>query len=100
NADFIEAGLLKNPTFGLSARVSDRPPSATRIEMSIAEDFFDLLLIPLRKKVAASELARTKLRVGDEILKLTAEVKTAFYEMQAQQQLLARLQVINETEGA
>ena len=100
NADFIEAGLLKNPTFGLSARFPDRPPSAANVEMSVAEDFFDLLLIPLRKKVAASELARTKLRVGDEILKLAAEVKTSFYEMQAQQQLLARLQVINETEAA
>src|SRR6202011_3292060 len=100
NADFIEAGLLKNPTFGLSARVSDRPPSATNVETSIAEDFFEILLIPLRKRVAASELARTKLRVGDEILKLAAEVKTAFYEMQAQQQLLERLMAINETEAA
>jgi outer membrane protein, heavy metal efflux system len=100
NANLIEAGLLKNPTFAISARFPDRPPSATNVEMSIAEDFFDVLLIPLRKKVAASELARTKLRVGDEILKLAAEVKTAFYEMQAQQQLLERLMAINETEAA
>jgi cobalt-zinc-cadmium efflux system outer membrane protein len=100
NADLIEAGLLKNPTFAISARFPDRPPSATNVEMSIAEDFFDILLIPLRKKVAASELARTKLRVGDEILKLATEVKTAFYEMQAQQQLLERLMAINETEAA
>jgi outer membrane protein, heavy metal efflux system len=100
NANLIEAGLLKNPTFAVSARFPDRPPSATDVEMSIAADFFDVLLIPLRKKVAASELARTKLRVGDEILRLAAEVKTAFYEMQAQQQLLARLRVINETEAA
>jgi outer membrane protein, heavy metal efflux system len=100
NADLIEAGLLKNPTFAVSARFPDRPPSATNVEMSLAEDFFDLLLVPLRKKVAASELARTKLRVGDEILKLAAEVKTAFYEMQAQQQLLERLLAINETDAA
>ncbi|MFZ3376477.1 MAG: TolC family protein [Chthoniobacterales bacterium] len=100
NAAFIEAGLLKNPTFAISARFPDRPPSATNVETSIAEDFFDLLLIPLRKRVAANELARTKLRVGDEILKLATEVKTAFYEMQAQQQLLDRLLAINETEGA
>jgi len=100
HADLIEAGLLKNPTFAISARFPDRPPSATNIETSIAEDFFDVLLVPLRKKVAASELARTKLRVGDEILKLAAEVQTAFYEMQAQQQLLARLTAINETEAA
>lgn len=100
HADLLEAGLFKNPTFAISARFPDRPPSATNIEMSVAEDFFDVLLVPLRKKVAASELARTKLRVGDEILKLAAEVQTAFYEMQAQGQLLARLTAINETEAA
>jgi outer membrane protein, heavy metal efflux system len=100
HADLIEAGLFKNPTFFISARFPNRPPSATNIETSIAEDFFDVLLVPLRKKVAANELARTKLRVGDEILKLAAEVETALYEMQAQQQLLARLTAINETEAA
>ena len=43
NADLIEAGLLKNPTFAISARFPDRPPSVTNVEMSIAEDFFDVL---------------------------------------------------------
>jgi cobalt-zinc-cadmium efflux system outer membrane protein len=99
-ADLIEAGLPKNPTFSGDARFPDRPPSATNFELSVAQDFLDLLLIPLRKKVAASELARTRLRVGYEILKLAAEVKTAFYETQAEQQLFGRLQTINQTEAA
>src|SRR5207237_6807844 len=67
--------------------------------MSIAQEFFDLLATPLRKRVAAAQLAKTKLRVGDRILKLTAEVKTAFYELQAEQQLLGRLKAINETDA-
>ena len=96
-ADLIEAGLLKNPIFAGDARFPNRSPSGTDIEMSIAQEFFDLLLIPLRKKVAAAQLAKTKLRVGDRVLKLTAEVKTAFYELQAEQQLLGRLKAINET---
>ena len=98
-ADLIEAGLLKNPVFAGNARFPDRSPSGTNIEMSIAQEFFDLLVTPLRKKVAAAQLMKTKLRVGDAILKLAAEVKTAFYELQAEQQLLRRLKAINETDA-
>jgi len=98
-ADLIEAGLLKNPVFAGNARFPDRSPSGKNLEMSIAQEFFDLLVIPLRKKVGAAQLMKTKLRVGDAILKLAAEVKTAFYELQAEQQLLGRLKAINETDA-
>jgi len=97
--ELVEAGLLKNPIFAGNARFPDRSPSGTNIEMSIAQEFFDLLVIPLRKKVAAAQLAKTKLRVGDTILELAAETKTAFYELQAEQQLLGRLKAINETDA-
>ena len=97
--DVVEAGLLKNPIFAGNARFPNRSPSGTNIEMSIAQEFFDLLIIPLRKKVAAAQLAKTKLRVSDAILKLAAETKTSFYELQAQQQLLGRLKAINETDA-
>jgi cobalt-zinc-cadmium efflux system outer membrane protein len=100
NADLIEAGLLKNPVFFGDARFPDRPPSATNVELSIAQEFFDLLVIPLRKKVAAALLAKTRLRVGDTILKVAAEVRSAFYELQAEQQLLGRLKAIHETDAA
>jgi cobalt-zinc-cadmium efflux system outer membrane protein len=100
NADLIEAGLLKNPVFAGDARLPSSPPSAANIEMSVAQEFFDLLVIPLRKKVAAAQLTKTKLRVGDAILKLAVEVKTAFYDLQAEQQLLGRLKAIHETDAA
>lgn len=100
NADLIEAGLLRNPIFAGNARFPNRSPSGTNIEMSVAQEFFDLLVIPLRKKVAAAELAKTKLRVGDAILKLVAETKIAFYELQSEQQLVGRLKAINETDAA
>ncbi|PYI96354.1 MAG: TolC family protein, partial [Verrucomicrobia bacterium] len=89
-ADLIEAGLLKNPIFAGDARFPNRAPSGTDIEMAIAQEFFDVLVIPLRKKVAISQLMKTKLQVGDAVLKLAAAVKTAFYELQADQQLLGR----------
>ncbi len=97
--DLVEAGLLKNPIFAGDARFPNRAPSGTDIEMTIAQEFFDLLVIPLRKKVAAAQLTKTKLRVGDAILKLAAETKTTFYQLQAEQQLLGRLRAINETDA-
>src|SRR5207253_1346877 len=48
------------------------------------------------QKDAAAHLGKTKLRVGDAVLKLAVEVKTAFYELQAEQQLVGRLKAINE----
>ncbi len=100
NADLTEAGLLKNPVFNASVRFPDRPPSATNVEFSIVQDFLDLLMIPLRKKVAAAELARVELKVGDEVLKLAAEVKAAFYTLQGKQMLFGRLGELGNTYGA
>ncbi len=96
-AELIEAGLLSNPSFAASFRFPSRPPSGTNIEYSVAQNFLELLLLPIRKRVAAAQLARTETQVADAVLKLAAEVKVAFYNAQARQQLLGRLQVITET---
>jgi len=95
-ADLIEAGLLSNPSLAASFRFPN-PPSGTNIEYSIAQNFLDLLVLPLRKRIAAAQLAQTETRVADAVLKLAADVKTAFYTLQARQQLLDRLRVISDT---
>lgn len=100
NADLTEAGLLKNPVLEASARFPDRPPSATNLDFGIVQDFLDLLMIPLRKKVAANELARAELKVGDAVLKLAAEVRAAFYTLQGKQMLFTRLGTLGETNAA
>ena len=100
NADLADAGLLKNPVFEASARFPDRPPSASNLEFSVVQDFLDLLMIPLRKKVAAAELAGAELRVGDKILKLASEVKTVFYTLQGKQMLFTKLNELGNTYGA
>jgi len=88
NADLIEAGLLKNPVFEASPRFPDGPPGATDLELSVAQDFLDLIMLPLRKKIAAQELARTELQVGDAVLQLAADTKTAFYQFQGAREML------------
>ena len=99
-ANVIQAGLPRNPEFAASFRFPDRPPSAADNEFSLSQDFLDLLLLPLKKRVAVAQFEQTKLRVSHEVLQLVAEVKTACYTAQARQQLAERLQAIVEVNEA
>ncbi|MGH8094021.1 MAG: TolC family protein [Chthoniobacterales bacterium] len=95
-AAVVEAGLLSNPGFAASFRFPNRPPSGSNVEYSIAQNFLELIMLPLHKRIAAAQLAQTETRVADEVLRLVAEVKTAFYTAQARRQMLDRLRVVSE----
>lgn len=82
-ADLVEAGLLKNPTFLFERRL---PGQAAEID--VLQEFLDIILLPLRKRIAAAQFEAAKLRVGHEILTTAAEVRAAFYEHQGDQQLV------------
>jgi len=99
-ADLLEAGLYPNPTFAASPRFPDTPPLSADVELSAAGDFLDLLLRSPRKRVAAMRVEQTRLRASDAVLKLAAEVKTAFYTLQAAQSLVERIQAITAAEAA
>src|SRR6266496_5733037 len=73
-AEVIQAGLPRNPEFFASVRFPDRPPTAANTEFSIAQDFLDLIMLPLRKSVAVAQFEQTKARVSHQILQLVAEV--------------------------
>lgn len=93
-ADLVEAGLLKNPTFYFERRL---PGQAA--EMDLTQEFLDILLLPLRKRIAEAQFEAAKLRVGHEVLTTAAEVRAAFYEHQGDQQLVGlRKTVTNATE--
>src|SRR5213080_86111 len=82
-ADLVEAGLLRNPIFTFERRF---PGQA--LEADLLKEFIDILLLPLRKRIAAAQFEAAKLRVGHEILKTAAEMRAAFYEHQGDQQLV------------
>src|SRR5437879_842092 len=82
-ADLVEAGLLRNPIFTFERRF---PGQA--LEMDVLKEFIDILVLPLRKRIAAAQFEAAKLRVGHEILNLAAEVRAVFYEHQGDQQLI------------
>lgn len=103
-ADLVQAGLLRNPLFGASFRFPDKTVGghrSTNTEFSVVQDFLDLLVRPLRKKVAATQFEQTKLRVGNSILNLAAEVRSTYYALQADEQTLEmRRTVVQATEAA
>jgi outer membrane protein, heavy metal efflux system len=99
-ADLQEAGTIPNPRFNLSARFPDKPPSGADVEYSGVIDFLNILMIPLKRRVARQQLEAAALRVADETLKLIAEVKVAFYQLQASQELLTQFQRGAATNGA
>lgn len=93
-ADLREAGLWTNPSLDLSVRFPDRPPSGANWEEAVAFNLLDLMMIPLRKRVAADQLQAVQLRVADETLRLVAEVKTVVYNLQADDAMLAHRHTI------
>jgi cobalt-zinc-cadmium efflux system outer membrane protein len=57
-------------------------------------------MIPLKKKISEERLEAIELRVADETLDLVARVKAAYFMVQADQQLISRLKLIQETHAA
>jgi cobalt-zinc-cadmium efflux system outer membrane protein len=98
-ADVREARTLANPEADLSIKFPNQPPKHPLYEWDIAQNFLGLLLVPLRTKVAKEKLATAQLRVSDEVIKLTAEVKTACYELLADQSLIDHLRVIRDAQS-
>jgi len=98
-ADLAQASRLANPELSGFVRFPGEG-SGENIEVSLLFDVFDLFMQPLREKVAAAELERTKLRVAHEVLTLAADVKEAYYTLAARQQLVARLGLIRELTAA
>src|SRR5207247_2658345 len=87
-ADLVQAGLLKNPIFGASLRFPDRAPRGPNVELSVTEDFLELLLIPARKRLAAAQFEAAKLRVADAVIRLAADVRAAFYRLEGTTQII------------
>ena len=99
-AELAQASRLHNIELTGSWRFPDQPPSAADIEYSAAGNLLDLLTLPAREKIAAGNLEQTKQEVADKVLQLAADTQTAFYDLQAQEELVERLQVMLEVNAA
>jgi cobalt-zinc-cadmium efflux system outer membrane protein len=99
-ADLVQAGLLTNPVFAASWRFPDVEPGVTDAEYSLAQNFLSLILLPLKAKVAKANLEAAQDRVTHEVIHLIGEVKTEFYNYQAEGQLEARIHLIVDADQA
>ncbi len=90
-ADLVDAGLLQNPVFDTSIRFPGAAHLATDLATGLTQSVLTLLLLPARKEIAAGQAEATKLRVAAEVLDLVAEVKTAYFRLEADQAVGALL---------
>ena len=82
SAALLRASLLPNPVLDASVRFADE---GEIIELGIAQNVLQLLLIPGRRAQASEALAMTEAETAAAVLDLAAESRTAFRRYQAQQ---------------
>src|SRR5262249_835243 len=70
------------------------------VTFGLATDVIDLLYVPLRKRVAAARLEEAKLRVAGEVLDFSWRAQTAFYQTQADEQMLDLRRKVAESAAA
>ncbi|NGX32310.1 MAG: hypothetical protein K1060chlam4_00351 [Candidatus Anoxychlamydiales bacterium] len=87
-AKYAQAGLLKNPIFSLIYRFSTKTKISDLIDIDLMQNFLEMLLIPLKKKVSGNELDATINMVKAEILDIIAQTKIVFYSLAAENQIL------------
>lgn len=100
-ADLVQAGLLRNPSFGARVRFPTSGPGGfIETEFSLVQNFLDLFTLPLRKRVAAAQLNAAKARVGSAVLELTAQVRQSVVSLQAAQATVEIRTLVLEAQGA
>lgn len=88
-ADVYAAARIRNPIFSASLLDSNRAGERDRISIGLVTSFTDLITLPARKRLAASEFANMKQSIGAEVLNIAAETDAAFYRFAAAKQVAA-----------
>lgn len=99
-AEVVQAGLLSNPVFSAGLTTAEREALDPNLIVGVTQSFLDLLLIPAKKKIAASSFDEAKYRVGAEVIELTAQVKRSYYAVVGAEQALAMRRTIADAEQA
>ncbi|MFW6145909.1 MAG: TolC family protein [Planctomycetota bacterium] len=101
-ANLVQAGLLKNPVFDAELKFLDNVSGTKAVlEMAVVQDFMDIVMIPLRKRLAEAQVAATQADVTAAVLDLASDVKIAFVTLQAAEQTLAtRRRILQSTDAS
>jgi outer membrane protein, heavy metal efflux system len=83
HTDLVQAGLLRNPVFSASL-LFPVDGGVTEINLGVAQQFLDILLIPMRKQIAHSQFEETKLEVTGQVMDLAYRTRVLFFQTQAE----------------
>ena len=97
-ADLVQAGLLSNPK--LKALVLSGGENV-KTELGVEQDFLGLFLRPIQIKLGEAHYQVVKHHVGYEVFSLISEVRSGYFKLQGDKQLLAlHRAVLEATEAA
>jgi cobalt-zinc-cadmium efflux system outer membrane protein len=99
-ADVVQAGLLSNPVFSVDVTTAERENLSPNLIGGVTQSFLDLLLLPAKKTIAASQFDEAKYRVSDQLLAFDAQVRTGYYVVVGAENELALRRTIADGEGA
>jgi cobalt-zinc-cadmium efflux system outer membrane protein len=86
-AAVVQAGLLRNPIFDVAVKFPSGGGSPA-LEMGVAQDFLEVLLIPVRSRIVGAAFEETKLAVAAKVLDVAGAARLAFLRVQADAQVL------------
>ena len=97
-ADFVQAGRIRNPGFSF-ARM--RGGDETEIDRSVMFDVVGLLTLPLRTKIERNRFEQAKLVAAAETVRLASETRRAFFTAVAAEQTVGFMtQVLTAAEAS
>lgn len=98
-ANLVQAGLLSNPVLSgqIKAAISGPGPE---VELSLTQNFLELLYIPMRKKVAEARFEESKQRVAAAVIDLATRVRTRFHIVQMHQSLMGQRELLEAAADA
>ena len=99
-ADMVQAGLLRNPTFGADVGFRVNSGANDELRLSLVQDFLDLFVLPLRKQIAREQFETATLRVAQRALDIAAEVEKEFVSAQASAELVTFRRTVVEAAAA
>lgn len=79
-ADMREAGILRNPVVAYKSRTSSEEGAKRNNEIEIKQDVFDVLLWPLRKKIAGTKFKASQYEAAHRMTIFIKEVRLSYLE--------------------
>jgi cobalt-zinc-cadmium efflux system outer membrane protein len=100
-ADMVQAGLLRNPSFGVDLGFPVSNGHTSEVRLALVQDFLDLFVLPTRKQIAREQFEADTLRVAHRALETAAEAEKSFVAALARAELVAyRRTVVQAAEAA